>query len=607
MNLLQGLSTRKLGVVAVVLGLLLTLPAVWIGFAQDDHFFLMVFKGSPGFDTQELGPLETFSFSKGDPADRHELMERGLLPWWTVEGWKLNFWRPISSLSSWVDYRLFGANAWAMHLHSLALYGILIAIATVLYRRLIEPRWAAGLAAIAFAVDSGHAIPVTWLAMRNAILTLLFGLLLLAAHDRWRKARAGGRPGWFFGALSTLWLALALLSGESGVSVGGYLLAYALFLDPTHQGPERGPAGYVRAIAALLPYLAVVILWRIAYSSLGYGTEGSGLYIDPVADPAEFLWRLPVRLAVLLLGLLAMPDAMLWSLTPAPWSHVQLALSIGFLFVFGWAVLPLLRRSPEARFMFVGSVLAAVPGCATLPMDRLMMFSSFGALGLSAMLLADLSACRAGGFRGRIRSPLAIFLIVSHFVVAPLGLIAGTQHIRIMNRVLNGSNPSIPVDLPASTRVVAINTPNDLLGASLPIHRSSRGEPLVQHWWWLYSGMEDLTVEREDARTIILRPEGGYFTTPWADIFRLPATDPIEAGDRFSLDGLEIEVIAATREGVPSEVRFRFDTPLEDPSLRFVSWRDGAYVPFFPPAPGASVAVPGGRLRQLIDLALGWK
>ncbi len=219
--MLQGMSTRKLGAVAVALGLLLTLPAVWTGFAQDDHFFLMVFKGSPGFNTQELGPLETFSFSKGDPADRQELMERGLLPWWTVEGWKLNFWRPISSLSSWVDYRLFGANAWAMHLHSLALYGILTLIATVLYRRLIEPRWAAGLAAIAFAVDSGHAIPVTWLAMRNAILTLLFGLLLLAAHDRWRKARTERRPGWFFGSLALLWLALALLSGESGVSVGG--------------------------------------------------------------------------------------------------------------------------------------------------------------------------------------------------------------------------------------------------------------------------------------------------------------------------------------------------------------------------------------------------
>lgn len=608
--LLQGMSTRKLGVVAVALGLLLTLPALWTGFAQDDHFFLMVFKGSPGFNTQELGPLETFSFSKGDPADRHELMERGLLPWWTVEGWKLNFWRPISSLSSWLDYHLFGTNAWAMHLHSLVLYGILILIATVLYRRLIEPRWAAGLAAIAFAIDSGHAIPVTWLAMRNAILTLLFGLLLLAAHDRWRKARAEGRPGWFFGGLALLWLALALLSGESGVSVGGYLLAYALFLDPAVRmsGGEQGwLSRCTRSVAALLPYLAVVILWRMAYSSLGYGTEGSGLYIDPVADPAEFLWRLPVRLAVLLLGLLAMPDAMLWSLTPAPWSHVQLALAIFFLGVFGWAVLPLLLRSPEARFMLVGSVLAAVPGCATLPMDRLMMFSSFGALGLAAMLLADMAECRAGGIRGRIRSPLAVFLIVSHFVVAPLGLIAGTQHIRIMNKVLNGSNPSIPVDLPESTRVVAINTPNDLLGGSLPIHRSSRGEPLVQHWWWLYSGMGDLSVEREDANTIILRPEAGYFTTPWADIFRLPASDPIAVGDRFSLDGLDIEVLNATPEGAPTEVRFRFDVPLEDPSLRLVSWQDGTYVPFIPPAPGASVEVSGGRIARLLNLVLDRK
>ncbi len=370
---------------------------------------------------------------------------------------------------------------------------------------------------------------------------------------------------------------------------------------------QRWWSRYARSITALLPYLAVVILWRIAYSGLGYGTEGSGLYIDPVADPAEFLWRLPVRLAVLLLGLLAMPDAMLWSLTPAPQSHVQLTLAILFLAVFGWAVLPLLRRSPEARFMLVGSLLAAVPGCATLPMDRLMMFSSFGALGLAAMLLADMTVCRAGGIRGRIRKPLAIFLIVSHFLVAPLGLIAGTQHIRIMNKVLNGSNPSIPVDLPASTRVVAINTPNDLLGGSLPIHRSSRGEPLVRHWWWLYSGMGDLSVEREDANTIILRPVEGYFTTPWADIFRLPASDPIKAGDRFSLEGLEIEVIEVSAEGAPTEVRFRFDVPLEDPALRFVSWQNGTYVPFVPPAPGATVEVSRGRIARLLNLALGWK
>jgi hypothetical protein len=495
-NALGRMSLRRLVLVAAAAGILLTLPALWSGFAQDDHFFLMVFKGSPGFEVVDLSPLETFSFSKGDPAQRAELMERGLLPWWSAEHWKLNFWRPLSSLSTWIDYLIFGETAWIMHLHSLLLYGLLIAIAAVLYRRWIAPRWAAGVAALAFAMDSGHAIPVTWLAMRNAVLAMLFGLLVLAAHDRWRRAGAEGRRGLLHAVLAILWLALALLSGESAVAVGGYLLAYALFLDPIHRAELLSRSWLVRsirAVVALLPYLAVVIVWRGVYSGLGYGSEGSGLYIDPVADPVEFLWRLPANLAVLLLGMLALPDAALWALGPAPVAAAQLAAAVVFLVVFGWAIVPLIRKSAVARFMLVGSLLAAVPGCATLPMDRLMMYASFGGLGLVALLLADMvGAEERDGWRGRLRVPLAILLVVSHFIVAPIGLITGTQHLPIMNRVLSGSNPSIPLELPASTRVVAINTPNDLQGASLPIHRSSRNEPLVQHWWWLYSGTNDM-------------------------------------------------------------------------------------------------------------------
>lgn len=594
---LEALSARRLGLLAALLGMLFTLPAVWTGFAQDDHFFLMVFKGSPGFDVQSIGPLETFSFSKGDPDHRAELMERGLLPWWTVEGWKLNFWRPLSSLSSWLDYKIFGEHAWPMHLHSLLLYGLLIYIAAGLYRRFIEPKWAAGLAALAFAVDSGHAIPVTWLAMRNAVLTLIFGLLLLSAHDRWRQS---GRARW--GVLALVWLALALLSGESAVAVGGYLAAYGLFLDPAVRH-GAGWARYARGFAVLLPYLVVVALWRAVYSSLGFGTEGSGLYIDPVADPGDFLFRLPARMAVLLQGLVAMPDAAMWSLAPAPLSHLHLAVAVVFLACFGIAAYPLLRRSPEARFLLAGAVLAAVPGCATLPMDRLMMYASFGGLGLVAMLLAEL----AGRARATVGTRLLVtILVVAHFVVAPLGLLAGTQHIRIMNQVLNGSNPSIPIALPTDTRVVALNTPNDLLGGSLPIHRSSRREPLVQHWWWLYSGLREVTVERSDENTLVLRPDGGYFTAPWSDIFRLPAEAPIEAGDRFALDGLEITVVAATDAGAPLEVRFDFERPLEDDHYYFVTWRDGTYVPFTPPAVGETGVIPAISLARLIVRVLGW-
>lgn len=606
---LGRMSVRTLVLTTALAGILLTLPALWTGFAQDDHFFLMVFKGSPGFEVVDLSPLETFSFSKGDPAQRAELLERGLLPWWAAENWKLNFWRPLSSLSTWIDYLIVGETAWIMHLHSLLLYGVLIAIAAVLYRRWIAPHWAAGVAALAFAMDSGHAIPVTWLAMRNAVLAMLFGLLVLAAHDRWRREGAEGRRGLIHAALAIVWLALALLSGESAVAVGGYLAAYALFLDPIHRTEGGSRSWIVRsawAFVALLPYLAVVVVWRGVYSGLGYGSEGSGLYIDPVADPVEFMLQLPANLAVLLLGMLALPDAALWALGPAPVAAAQLTAAVVFLIVFGWAIVPLLRKNAVARFMLVGSLLAAVPGCATLPMDRLMMYASFGGLGLVALLLADMAGAEdRDGWRGRVRSPLAILLIVSHFIVAPIGLITGTQHLPIMNRVLSGSNPSILLELPAATRVVAINTPNDLQGASLPIHRSSRNEPLVQHWWWLYSGTNDMTVERVGEGSLVLRPEGGYFTTPWTRIFRMTAADPIAAGDTFALEGLQISVIAVTPEGAPLEVRFDFDMPLEDPSLHFVTWQNGAYVPFAVPAIGATVQVPGVRMAKLIPVALG--
>jgi hypothetical protein len=41
----------------------------------------------------------------------------------------------------------------------------------------------------------------------------------------------------------------------------------------------------------------------------------------------------------------------------------------------------------------------------------------------------------------------------------------------------------------------------------------------------------------------------------------------------------------------PVEVVFRFDVPLEDPTLRWFAWENGAVVPFTPPAVGAHLIV----------------
>src|SRR6185369_5071046 len=104
------------------------------------------------------------------------------LPWWSAPDLKLAFCRPLSALSLWLDYRLFPNSPALMHAESLLWFAALLGVVTFLYRRLLAPAWVAGLAALLYAVDPGHAVPVAWLANRNAVFATLFGVLALLAH-----------------------------------------------------------------------------------------------------------------------------------------------------------------------------------------------------------------------------------------------------------------------------------------------------------------------------------------------------------------------------------------------------------------------------------------
>lgn len=60
--------------------------------------------------------------------------------------------------------------------------------------------------------------------------------------------------------------------------------------------------------------------------------------------------------------------------------------------------------------------------------------------------------------------------------------------------------------------------------------------------------------------------------------------------------------IRMTPDGRPFTVRFRFAVPLEDPSLRWLQWKDNRFIPFTPPAVGQTVTLPGprGGLRSVL-------
>lgn len=589
------LERRNSILIAAIIGAILAAPSLCGGFVADDHFMRMVTQGFPGMEELARSPLNTFEFASGDAAYNLQFKDRGLIPWFSYDTVRLSFWRPLVSLTHYFDTLVWGDHAWVMHLENIACYVLVICACGILYRRLIETRWVAGLAALLFAVDKVHAMPVGWIANRNALMAVFFGVLTLIAHDRWR------RDGWRLGAvLAPLALGVGLLCGEAAVAAGAYLFAYALFLD------RRGR--WWGRLAALIPYGALVVVWHGAYERLGYGAVGSGMYLDPGTETGLYVQELVRRFPVLMLAqfggipspfFIFIPESMAW----LAWTYVGVA--VAFIAVMLYLAAPVLARNATSRFWLLGTALAALPVCATFPMDRLLLFVSVGAMGLVAEMLGFIvettaAGPLASGARGRGMRWLGVYWVVVFLVISPSVFPFRTHGMRQAQQSLNEANDSAPAS-PDIVRkdLVIVNAPNDFMAWHLPIMRSSLREPTPRHCWALNMGIRPVTLTRTDANTLILRPEGGFVQAPWARMFRGPAHS-FSVGYSVRLSGLTIEVLSVTSQGMPDEVRFRFDVPLEDPSLVWVDWEgdlhmyvnlDGRYHPFTPPKVGESVRI----------------
>ncbi|MCC6525815.1 MAG: hypothetical protein IT373_24420, partial [Polyangiaceae bacterium] len=385
------LEHERLPLVAALFAVVLALPALASGRVVDDHVQARIFAEGVGIMGTPTRPLDMFSFFPDDAAGRAELLRYGMWPWWASEDLHLEFWRPLTALTHWADHALYPEAVALHHLHSILWYALVAWLAARRLRRLLEPRWVAGLAALWYAAADVHALPAGWLANRSALCATAAGLCALWAHDRWR--REGWRPG---GALGPLAFAAALGAGEYGLGIAGYLLAHALWLDPA---PRR------RSLLALAPYALVALGWALLDRALGYGATGSGLYLDPAHDPLAFASAVLTRAPVLVASQLFVPLADLFPFLPRDRTWVLTvggALGVGLCL----AVLRPAEASPTRRLLAAGALLSLVPVCATFPNDRLSFFSS---LGVTA-LVADLAA-RAAALP-RARRALAWLLVL---------------------------------------------------------------------------------------------------------------------------------------------------------------------------------------------------
>jgi hypothetical protein len=361
------LSHPSLPFIAVILAVGLTFPSLWNGFVLDDHTHRNVLLADIPMSVRFMSALNLFCFmSEENSWQARDGKKVGIVPWWSPEDSKICFFRPLTSITHWLDYQFWPDRPILMHLQSLAWFGMLVFLVAILYRRILGVKWVAGLAALFFALDPAHGIPVGFLANRNALIACVFGVLCLLGHDQWKQK--GWKPGFLLGPLC---FALALLSAEAGIAIGAYLLSYTLFLE---QGSIR------KRLIHLTPYALVFLPWAVTYVLLDCGSRNIPLYTDPLNEPLLYLKAIFFRAPVYLLGQWTLPIGFHSINWPSMIHRAGLIFSALLVFI----LIPFIRKDRTAQFWTLGMFLSLLPICAVQSQDRNLLFVGLGAMGLLA-------------------------------------------------------------------------------------------------------------------------------------------------------------------------------------------------------------------------------
>ncbi|MFT6398662.1 MAG: multisubunit Na+/H+ antiporter MnhB subunit [Bradymonadia bacterium] len=551
------------------------LPALEVGYSTDDYAHEL--RLNPASDLAGFGyaPEKLFEFV-GDADARDAAVEEGTLSWWTHPQAQLSFFRPLSIATHRVDHAVAPSNPSFAYLHSIAWFALLLVALALLYQRLSTP----GVALIAFAVfalDDVHGPTVGFIANRNAIIAAFFGAVTLIAHDRWR------RDNWKLGeAIGPVAFGLALLAGEAGVTVAGFLVAYAVTMEEgTWRERARSSAGYV----------LVGFIWAGIYSAGHYGSRFSGVYTDPVAEPLRFAADLLERAPVLFLGQFSVAWSEFWALYPP---HIKPIIWMAGVVhaVLGVALLwPLLRRQPEVRFWALAGTLSLVPVCATIPSDRLLFFSSMAAAPVIAAAIATLgpAAAEFSIWRRRGMRTVGVLFVLVHLVISPLMLPLRAQSMATVNRALTLLDTMIPTEESVTERtLIVISAPSDGIVSYVPIARAATDVHRPRRLRLLATAPTGGTVTRIDANTLEVRPDLGLLSAEAEQMLRA-TSDPMEAGDTVELSDVIYEVVELNEAGRPAAIRAAFDVPLEDPRFIWLVWSDVGFREFEVPSMGESV------------------
>lgn len=580
------LSSNWCIVVAALLAVLLSAPSLSTGLVMDDYWHWEILSGH--VDNSHSGsPFGLFTFADGDPARTHELMDKGLFPWWTADTLRLSFWRPLAELTHWLDYYLWPESPSLMHAQNIFWYGLLVVLLGVWFRAIDSNKIRGGIAVLIYAASGLHGPAIGWIANRNSLIAAALSVATLIAFHRWRSAGSIKHAG-----VACIAFALSLLAGESALATAAYLFAYVLTLDKAET--------MVRRLMPLLPFFIIAVIWKLVYSHFGYGSEASGVYIDPGSEMARFIPAAAARLPVLLFAQLFGVPSALFGVVPQQMLYVALALLFLGAFFYVLYLLRLLSNA-LARFYIIGMVLALVPVCATNPDDRLLVFAGFGACGLLSLFFFQIFSDFRGytGNNKLLVKGCAVLLGLVHLVALPILLPANVGSLSRFAAPLS-EDPALqfPKEITAQTRIVLVNPPIASFVAYMPFIRHWHGLIVPRSISALSPGTSAMTLSRIDDSTIQLSVHDG-FIAPYDNFFRA-ARFPFKPGEIIDVNDMVAHVISVMPDGRPHTVRFRFDGGLYNSNLQFYVWDKTSYRALDFPEVGRSIELAPCDLGEVV-------
>jgi len=355
------------------------------GFLWDDKYFI-----SENQNILSQGFLKRFLFSPfGGAEGFDENSPRA--------GQSRQFYRPLTSLSYWLDFQVWGLNPAGFHLTNILLHVLNSILLFILLLRLGFGRTVSFSGALLFSIFPAHFENVSWISGRTDLLSFFFAALSLLFFLEFLEKR-----GFFRLTVSSLLYLAALLSKEN-------IILFPLLVLLILYGKKRGAR---EILYPLLPFGLALLTWAVLrFQAIGSAAlHYSGrTFFDFLGTMGFYAWKMsvPFDLSVTISPLPVFGQAAYrvfgFSLL------LLLALSIFFLVKRG-------RESARGFFMFPAYFLFILPSVGVIFSSATLSFLAWRFLYLPSAVFAAGVAYALFSLTKRRAVPavILVFLLIAH-------------------------------------------------------------------------------------------------------------------------------------------------------------------------------------------------